>query len=310
MDNLKKRFSKENMHREFKEVIRDITKKDLFMLLLLPIIATIIELLPVDFQNVLKLNVQNPSWWQFLTSAFTHQSFKHYYGNIISFLIIAVVELLIVSKINMKRRYFYLLSATYVMFPIISSAYQVLYYPKLFPNMQVSCGASGIIAAMIGFMPMILMGYFSKEKGVKMVNLTLLLMSTFYTGIMLLITYAFLSSIAQISILSTLILVLAYHYRNNFRYVIKAISDISRNFFLYLLLFLLALLFITIPLALFPLVIRLENGSGVNVIVHYIGVIFGIYLSYLFFSNLGVEKQPFSYHFKPKTGRFLDRFRQ
>jgi uncharacterized membrane protein YidH (DUF202 family) len=177
--------------------------------------------------------------------------------------------------------------------------------------MQVSCGASGIIAAMVGFMPMISMGYFSKERGIKMVNLTLLLMSTFYTGITLLITYAFLSNIAQISILSILIIILAYHYRNNFRYAIKGINDVARrNFFLYLLLFTLMIFFICVPLALFPLVIRLENGSGVNVIVHYIGVIFGIYFSYLFFSNLGAEKQPFSYHFKPKTGRFLDRFRQ
>jgi hypothetical protein len=176
--------------------------------------------------------------------------------------------------------------------------------------MQVSCGASGIIASMIGFMPMILMGYFSKERGIKMVNLSLLLMSTFYTGITLLITYAFLNSIAQISILSALIIALAYHYRNNFRYAIKGIGDAPRrNFFLYLLLSSLPMFFISVPLLLFPLVIQLENGSGVNVIVHYIGVVFGIYLSYLFFSNLGVEKQPFSYHFKPKTERFLNRFR-
>jgi membrane associated rhomboid family serine protease len=83
-NNLKKRFSKEKMRREFNEIIKGITKRDL---LLLPIIATIIELLPIDFQNVLKLNVQNPSWWQFLTSAFTHQNFEHYFGNMISFLV-------------------------------------------------------------------------------------------------------------------------------------------------------------------------------------------------------------------------------
>jgi membrane associated rhomboid family serine protease len=266
------------------------------MLLLLPIIATIIELLPADFQSVLRLNVQNNYWWQFLTSAFTHQNFEHYYGNMVSFLIVAIIELLIVSKMNMKKRYFYLLSATYIMFPILSSAYQMY----LFPNMQASCGSSGIVAAMIGFMPMLLMGYFSKERGVKMVNRSLLLMSTFYVGITFSVTYAF-NNIAQISILSILIIILAYNYRNNFRYAIKGIGDaLRRNFFLYLLLSLSAILFISVPLLLFPLVIQLENGSGVNVIVHYTGVVFGIYLSYLFFSNLGVEKQPFSYHFKPK----------
>jgi len=308
-NNLKKRFSKENLHREFNEIRKDTTKRDIFILLLLPIIATIIELLPSDFQYVLRLNVQNPSWWQFLTSAFTHQYFQHYFNNISLFLLLAFVQLVIASKMDVKKRYFYLLGITFFLLPILSSAYDVLYSAKLFTNMQTICGSSGIVSALLGFLPIMWMGYFSKSYGRKMVNLKLMLISMFYIGLLMLITYAFSTSIVQITIFSAAIVIFTYLYRKDLRYALKGINEaLRKNLILYYILITMPIFFIGTPLILFPITLQ-QGGSGVDVIVHYIGAIFGCLLSYMFFRNLGAEKQPFSYHFKPKTGRFLDRFR-
>ena len=64
------KFNLKRSKSDFIELINEISKKDLLLVLVLPVITGILIFLPAHVQEMPKLNIHNPTWWQFLTSSF------------------------------------------------------------------------------------------------------------------------------------------------------------------------------------------------------------------------------------------------
>ena len=147
--NLKQRFAISKIKREFRELFTGVFKWDLIIYLLFPLIITILALFP-DFTVNLRLNLHEWRWWQLLTSSFVHIDFKHYSNNLAWFLTLFVCQILIVSRLNMRKQYLNLFLLTTLLFPIISSIIEIIVYPIKMPLLQSTMGSSGIIAAFWG----------------------------------------------------------------------------------------------------------------------------------------------------------------
>jgi membrane associated rhomboid family serine protease len=284
---LKKRLHPKSLKNDIMGLKSNIKMSDILLLLVLPIIVTlsavVMTLFP-EINDVLKLNVQHPSWWQFLTSSFVHQTFSHYFNNVTWFTTIVTLQLVTVSKIDEKKRYLQMLFFTMLSFPILSSLYEVVFYPSMQPNLLTSCGSSGIVAATLGFIPVLTALYFSRTRKVMMVNLNVTYMSVFYIILMIVLTYAS-SNALPILFLVGMLALLLYSYRRNLKEYAKGVLEENRNnIILSYLLMLLPGLFLITPSILFPAVLQ-QEGSGTDVLIHYYGLIYGLIVSFAFFND-------------------------
>ncbi len=256
--------------------------KDVLVLSAFPVLITLVMFLPQAMQDAMKLNLRNPSWWQLLTSGFVHNSLSHYFDNLIAFLLLLLLQIIIVYKMNWKKEYFMLLFFTIISFPVVSSIVKLLWYPGIMPIVSVSCGSSGIISAMIGFIPVLWVAYISKISGKKLLGFSFF--STVLAYIVLsfaIIYFHYHRDIMLMLVIITMVCVFAFAYRDNLRHIYRAIIRESNIFMLFYLLFLL-LFFLASPLLTFPLKL-VQGNSSVDFFAHYLGFIYGFFISFVFF---------------------------
>lgn len=276
------KFKFENIKQDFKEVISNISQKDVLILSILPIILTSLMFLPSNVSNSLKLNLDNPQWWQFFTSSFVHQGFSHYWNNLSLFLMVVFLQIIIISKMKEKKRYFYLSTFTILSLPIISSIFQILLLPTINPYAKISAGFSGIVAAFIIFTPILWAEYISRsiKKNLtdgKFFMIILLYVSTSF----LIIYYPYHKLLLPIVVFFGLLLIYTVLYRNNMIEIFNGIFN-ENNIIIYFLLIFLPLFFIIGLAGLFPIILINENGL-VDIATHYLGLYYGLITSFVFF---------------------------
>lgn len=273
-----------NLKKDFNELIKGILFKEILIFLAFPIFISLLMLLPSIFRESLSFKIYDYSWWQFITHAFIHKDFSHLWHNLQGYFIFGFILFVFANRIKEKKNLFLLFLFTLISLPIISSIIEVLIYPIFMPMIKTSQGSSGLVSAIVGFLPMLWIYHFSRKQKTNLINMNFFSLSTLYVALLFVITYYPIhKNILFILLISLLIILFCFLYRKNFEPLIKGIFEESKdNMLFYFLSILLPMFFMVAPLLLFPRKIIQEN-SMVDFFMHYIGLLYGIIVSFLFF---------------------------
>jgi membrane associated rhomboid family serine protease len=281
-----------NFKKEFGEIIRNVKAQDIILLLILPAVITLLMLLPDSFRMALQLHLKEPVWWQVFTSAYIHGSWAHLAGNLVGYFVAVLPAFIFAAYAGKKSLYYRMYLAICLGFPLIGGLAGLWAMPKYFPNVLTSSGASGIIAALFGIMPFIVVSYYSERSSIFSGNKFFWLVMG-YAAFAFVEAYAFRKLFALEMIILLVIALLVFSYKSDFRILwIEIRKESKKNIFFCFLSFFLPLLFLATPFILFPAINKLvNNGAMTNFGIHYIGLLYGIFLAQIF-------------HFgdKPQTG--------
>lgn len=274
-----------NLKKDFNEVIKGISFKEIIVFLAFPIFILLIMSLPSIFRESLLFEIYDPSWWQFITHAFIHENFNHLCHNLQGYFIFGFVLFVFANRIKEKKNLFLLFLFTLLSLPIISSIIEILIYPIFLNNIRTSQGSSGLVSAMVGFLPVLWIYYFSKKQKTKLINIDFFTVSILYVVFLFgIIYYQIHKNFLSILLVLLLMILFCFRYRKNFKLVFKGISEESKdNVIFYFLLVLLPVLFMVAPLLLFPTEIIQEDSMMVDFLMHFIGLLYGIVVSFIFF---------------------------
>jgi len=281
VDSSKKILQK--LNRDFVEFVRGITLKDVFISLLFPIIITALMFLPSNIKELLSLHIHNPKWWQFFTHAFIHECFDHLWHNLQGYFIFGIVIFIFANKIKEKKNLFLLFLFILISLPLINSTIETLIYPIFLPTLKISQGSSGIISAILGFLPMFWIYYLSIKQKVELINVNFFNIAISYMGLLFAIVYYPIhKSMLAILLISSVIVFFSFLYRKNFKLIFKGvIKELKDNVIFYSLTILSPILFMVAPLLLFPVRI-IQEDSLVNFFTHCIGLLYGVIVSFTF----------------------------
>lgn len=271
---------------KIKGLFEGISIKDLLLLLIFPTIITLLMLLPDSVRISMMLNVKNPPWWQFFTSGFMHQDWIHLTNNLIwYFLLVFPLFFLIATKTIKKKYYFQFFIFIIITFPIVSSFFVVHYYPEIFPNLMYSTGSSGIIAAFSGLIPSFWILSIANKDKIR-IKRRFALINIFYLILSFLIIYfpihkkLFLSSLIGI-----LFIIFLFSYSKGFLNILKKIGfEQQKNIISAFISLFTIILFVFTPILFFPKINLLNNnGTLTDFLVHYLGIAYGLIISFYFF---------------------------
>jgi len=179
------------------------------------------------------------------------------------------------KKIFLKLLFFVILTL-----PIISSTVHV--FLRL-PWIKYSLGSSGIISSLASFMPIFGLIYLSKKN--EKINFDIRMPLILLIYIFLIFAYKY--SLNFFYLLLTVIFLLSFLYslRTSFKYILLEIrKEIEFNLLRALLLIISFLIFIIVPLEIFPSLTNIFNEEVfVDFLVHYVGISYGIIISGFYF---------------------------
>jgi len=273
-----------NIKKDCIEITNGISLKDILIFFAFPVFITLLMFLPSIIRESLSFKIYDYSWWQFITNAFIHKDLSHLWHNLQGYFIFGLILLIFANRTGDKKNLLWLFLFTLISLPIISSIIEVLIYPVFMPMIKTSQGSSGLVSAILGFLPMLWIYHFSKKQKNNLININFFNLSTLYVALLfVIIYYPIHKNIFFILLVLACILFFGYLYRKNFKPLLKGIFEESKdNLIFYFLRILLPIFFMVAPLLLFPVKI-VQGNSMVDFFMHYIGLIYGIILSFLFF---------------------------
>ena len=303
LTNIKNRFRNQftlsSLKKQILEVKKDISGRDISFLLIFPIVITLIMLIQTTVQELLKLDIKNPYWWQFFTHSFVQNDWSHLINNLVGYFIYALLIFLLAIKCGEKRTYHRLFLFTILTLPFLGSWVQVKFYPLLFswlPNLKYSAGSSDILSALAGFMPIFWMIYLKKKNDNFSFNIYLFQVFILYIALLFVVTYTQ-KIFSYISFFIFIIIFgLIYLYKKNFKFLVVAISrEIEDNVFSGFFVIIVPLFFFVTPFLVFPSpLLMLRNERFTDFFMHYIGLSYGLVISssyFLFIKKLGLGKK-------------------
>lgn len=273
-----------SLKKDFFELFRNISLKEIVLFSVFPIILFVIMLLPEVIRQNLTFSIYNPSWWQFFSHSFVHKDWGHFLNNLRGFIIFGLILSVFANKIKEKKLLFCLILTIIISLPILSSLIEFLVYPHFLPMIKTSQGASGIVSALLGVLPIIWIFYFAKKEKINFITTYYLNIIMLYVTCLFVFIYTGIHKKLLINLaLLSLFVFFLFIYRKNFKLILKSIAEESRgNILFYFLLFFIPLFFILAPTILFPTNV-IQGNSLVDFFMHYIGLVYGILVSFLFF---------------------------
>ena len=272
-----------NLKRDLTKLIMNISFRDVVIFLTFPIFITFLMFLPVTSRELLSFHIYNVKIWQYFTHAFIHKNSSHLGHNLYAYFLFGIPLFIFANKIKEKKNLFLLFLFTLLTLPLISSILEILIYPRFLPMIKTSQGSSGIISAMIGFLPMFWIYYLSKKQKTDLMNSSFVALSSLWVLLLFaIIYYPIHKNLFFILLIAILILFSSFLYRKNFKLILRGILDESKdNVIFYFLTTLLPAFFMLAPLLLFPSKI-IQGDSLVDFFMHYISLFYGISISFVF----------------------------
>lgn len=282
--NFLNKFKWLNVKNDCIEIINGISLKEILIFLVFPIFVSLLMLLPQAIRDSLSLKIYDYSWWQFVTNAFIHKDFSHLWGNLQGYFIFGLLLLIFANRTEDKKSLLFLFLFSVFSLPIISSIIEILIYPHFLPMIKTSQGSSGLVSTILGFLPMLWIYHFSKKQKNNLINMNFFNLSTLYVALLFVIVYYPIhKNILFILLVVACILFVVFLYRKNFKPILKGIFEESKdNVIFYFLTILMPIFFMVLPLLLFPVKI-VQGNSMVDFFMHYIGLIYGLIISFIFF---------------------------
>lgn len=250
--------------------------KDIWIYFILPIVTFILFLLPKYVQDNLAMNLKNPKVWQFITSAYVHKDFSHFFGNISLYIISILLLIFLAKKSNLLKRLERLMIITLILLPVLSSL--LSYYYPIF-NLQTERGASGLVSAVLGFIPALWFAVTHPKMRTKLYY-GIILPLLFVLYLSLSFTYTYIPKWKYYSLILIIIFLISFillFIKNQMKFV-------KNNFGIYFISIISISIFFSIPITLFPKT-YIINSTLTNFITHYIGIMFGVGISFIFFNK-------------------------
>lgn len=270
----------ENLRKDLLNIKNTIQPIDLLAVLIIPLIISVIFLLPSQIQEILRLNIEHPNSISIFLSSYSHTDYSHYSNNLIPFLFIIILQLVIVAYIHNKKAFFRFLWSTALILPFVISSFKLWIYPILLSHIKVSQGLSGINAAIIGSTPFILFRYLFRKNAEYNTWIFGFIIS--YSGLIISIEY-WKYPLIPIIMISVLILSLINIVRDRDKNL-KLSKCIKDNSIVFSVALTLLLLYLIYPLILFPKNI-LRTDNVIDIVSHYIGFVYGTIAAYIIFKN-------------------------
>jgi len=95
-----------DIKKDFKELFKGITQKEILLFFAFPIFISLLMLLPSIFRELLSFKIYDYSWWQFITHAFIHKDFNHLWNNLQGYLIFGAIVFIFANKLKEKKNLF------------------------------------------------------------------------------------------------------------------------------------------------------------------------------------------------------------
>ena len=274
-------------------------KLDYFIfLILVPLILFVIYLLPENIRNIFILYPSNPTIISIFLSNYTHTGFAHLSKNVFSYFFIGF--LIFMFETN-KRRFYINMLLFFTVLPVLCSLLTLYYLPN-----SASWGFSGIVAGWMGYLLYAVYGYIKEEWRIAL-NANFVFLIVMINLMILLSIYNWLGWLY--ALLLSLLLILIVLIRNDLRAMVRKRINILTDFgielrkswksvgfiFVKSAIFVLTINFLLFGFFdLFPPQIKI-NGSIVNILVHYSGYCFGVFVPLIMdFLNLTILKKPTS----------------
>ena len=278
-----KKITFKNIKADFFGLFSGITIKEVLLFLVFPISIILLMLLPENIKGMLSFNIDDASWWQFITHAFIHHDFNHLWDNLNGFLIFGIILFIFSNKAGDKRNLALLFFFTLVSLPLISSVIEISIYPTFMHMIKTSQGSSGLVSAILGFLPMLWIFYLSKRQKHNLLTLNFFNLCGLYVALLFVfIYYPIHKNISYILVVVAFTVLIAFLNRKHFKLMLKGVLEESKdNIIFYFLMILIPLFFMIAPLLLFP--VKLVQGNSlVDFFMHYIGLIYGLIISFIF----------------------------
>ncbi|MBI2129186.1 rhomboid family intramembrane serine protease [Candidatus Woesearchaeota archaeon] len=278
-----KRLSYQNLLKDSKKIVGNITFMDIILLLILPLIITLLMLLPDAIRTAMQIHIKEPMWWQLFTASYMHGSWKHLTDNLTGYFWFVIPIFIFAAYSNLKQLYYKMYLTICISLPIISGFAELWITPKYFPNLLTSTGTSGVISAFLGIIIFIWIRHYAIKSNNNLHNNLFFYLILFYVALIFSCIYSF-KSIILILPLASLFLLFVFLWRKNFNILYFIIQKESkRNMLILFLSLFIPLFFMVAPFLLFPTINNVaSNGTLVNFFMHYFGLIYGVIIGWLF----------------------------
>ena len=258
------------------------SKFDYFIFfILVPFILIVIYLLPENIRNIFILYPSNPTIISVFLSNYTHTGFAHLSGNVIKYFVVGF--LIFMFETDRKRFYINML-LLFTVLPVLCSLLTLYYLPN-----SASWGFSGIVAGWMGYLLYAVYGYIKEEWRIAL-NANFVFLMVMINLLILLSIYKWLGGLY--GLLLSLLLILIVLIRNDLRAMVRKLVNMSSDFGMELRKSWKSFGFIFVKSAIFALTINFLlfgffdlfppqikiNGSIVNILVHYSGYCFGVFV--------------------------------
>ncbi|MDI3474147.1 MAG: hypothetical protein PWR30_470 [Candidatus Woesearchaeota archaeon] len=271
----KRNLSLFSVKKQIEELFYEINKKDIALILILPIISVLIMFLPLWIRETLVVNIENPSWWQYITIYFVHGGLEHLFSNLIWYFVFSFLGLIISNSCDEKKKYFILFFIIVLTFPLFGSFIQFLGRRSLY-----SVGSSGIVSALVGLTIVFWIYYFNRKN--RKINFDLKTLFAFVFYICSFFLYIYIPkkiySITSFIIFLFFLFLLRQDIKNIFLEIKKeAKENLPRATSLIISIFFFVLIFIII----FPSNIINNEGAIIDYMMHFAGISYGFVISYI-----------------------------
>jgi hypothetical protein len=259
-----------------------VSGRDLLLFFLFPAIITLVELLCTlspPLRDALQLHYTGYRGWQFITCAFVHSGSGHYLNNVTSYLLLGAVALVLAAELRDTRLFFVPFGVMVMVIPLVDAAFKVFLFPviapALFTRLGTASGSSGIIAGLLGLLPLLWLLLLSRLGGRDLLDQWSVYLVLSYIPFTLVMAYQ--PGLNMPTLVVTAVLAgLAAVSRWKARPILAGLRRAAGgNIITWMAVTLAPVLYLVLPFALFPRDL-VSGNTFVDFVGHYLGLVMGV----------------------------------
>jgi hypothetical protein len=251
------------------DVLEQVRVSDIALMLLIPLVLTVVYLLPMPIQRSFTLDFANPSIVQLWSSAYVHNGLMHFINNVVAYCLFIAPSYVFFVLADERQLFRYIFFTFVLIAPPIIALVNIV-----FIGQGTGAGFSGIGAAFVGLLPVSIFVFIRNRvstevgpsNGTVIFLVVLGITASIYSGII---------AAAGILVVSCLLLLFDIR-RTGLEEVRRLVSELTsmNGYFMFMLVAL--ALFLFSPVMLFPQEI-VQDNHAVNILSHYAGLVFGFF---------------------------------
>lgn len=251
------------------DVLEQLRVSDIALMLIVPLMLTVVYLLPMPIQRSFALDFANPSIVQLWSSSYVHNGFMHFINNVVAYCLFVAPSYLFFVLADERQLFRYIFFMFVLIAPPVIALVNIV-----FIGQGTGAGFSGIGAAFVGLLPVSLFVFIrdrvssevGPSNGTVIFLVVLGITASIYSGVL---------AAAGILVVSCLILLFDIR-RTGLEEARRLVSELASMNGHFVFMLVAAALFLFSPVLLFPQEI-VQDGHAVNILSHYTGLVFGFF---------------------------------